>query len=84
MKKNIYIIHENDEWLIPLRESFKKIKAPFKEWHMDKVSFDFNQEVFVSDTLVTQAKIQCGCLDSKKFTPSSLPEYLHNGMKKLI
>ena len=51
---------------------------------LGKVSFDFNQEVFVYDTLVTQAKIQCGCLDSEKFTPSSLPEYLHNGMKKLI
>ena len=43
MKKNIYIIHENDEWLIPSRESFKKIKAPFKEWHMDKESFDFKK-----------------------------------------
>ena len=43
MEKNIYIIHENDEWLIPLRESFKKIDAPFKEWHMDRVSFDFKK-----------------------------------------
>ena len=43
MEKNIYIIHENDEWLVPLRESFKKIKAPFKEWHMDKESFDFKK-----------------------------------------
>ena len=43
MDKNIYVIHENDEWLIPLRESFKKIKAPFKEWHMDKESFDFKK-----------------------------------------
>jgi len=43
MEKNIYIIHENDEWLIPLRESFKKINAPFKEWHMDKKSFDFKK-----------------------------------------
>ena len=43
MEKNIYIIHENDEWLKPLRESFEKIKAPFKEWHMDKESFDFKQ-----------------------------------------
>ena len=40
MEKNIYIIHENDEWLIPLRESFKKIKAPYKEWHMNKVNID--------------------------------------------
>ncbi len=43
MEKNIYIIHENDEWLVPLRESFKKINAPFKEWHMDKESFDFKK-----------------------------------------
>ena len=43
VEKNIYIIHENDEWLIPLRESFKKIDAPFKEWHMDRVSFDFKK-----------------------------------------
>ena len=26
-----------------MRESFKKIKAPFKEWHMDKQSFDFKK-----------------------------------------
>ena len=51
---------------------------------LGKVSFDFNQDVFVFFILVTQAKIQCGCLDSQKFTPSSLPEYLHKGMKKLI
>ncbi len=43
MEKNIYIIHENDEWLIPLRESFKKIKAPYKEWHMDKVEIDLKK-----------------------------------------
>ena len=43
MEKNIYVIHENDEWLIPLRRSFEKIKAPFKEWHMDKENFDFKK-----------------------------------------
>ena len=51
---------------------------------LGKVSFDFNQDVFVGQTLVTQAIIQCGCVDYQKFTPSSLPEYLHKGMKKLI
>ena len=51
---------------------------------LGKVSFDFNQDVSVGETLVTHAKIQCGCLDYQKFTPSSLPEYLHTGMKKLI
>ena len=43
MEKNIYIIHENDEWLIPLRESFKKIKVPYKEWHMNKVNIDLKR-----------------------------------------
>ena len=38
--KKIYVIHENDEWLIPLRESFKKINAPYEEWHMNKAKFE--------------------------------------------
>jgi len=41
--KKIYVIHENDEWLIPLRNSFKKINAPFVEWHMDKVNIDYKK-----------------------------------------
>ena len=41
--KKIYVIHENDEWIVPLRESFKKIKAPFVEWHMNKEIFDYNK-----------------------------------------
>ena len=41
--KKIYVIHENDEWLIPLKESLKKINAPYKEWHMDKESFDYKK-----------------------------------------
>ena len=34
--RQIYIIHENDEWLIPLRKELKKINAPYKEWHMGR------------------------------------------------
>jgi len=34
MDKQIYIIHENDEWVVPLREELKKINAPYKEWHI--------------------------------------------------
>ena len=30
MTKQIYIIHENDEWVEPLREELKIINAPFK------------------------------------------------------
>lgn len=36
MDKHIYIIHENDEWVVPLREELKKINAPYKEWHIGK------------------------------------------------
>ena len=59
MEKKIYIIHENDEWLIPLRESFKKIKAPYKEWHMNKIetSEPANQANFTTkSTPVKQAQ----------------------------
>ena len=40
MIKQVYIIHENDEWVVPLREELKKINAPFKEWHMDRDKID--------------------------------------------
>ena len=40
MIKQAYIIHENDEWVVPLREELKKINAPFNEWHMDRDKID--------------------------------------------
>ena len=40
MIKQVYIIHENDEWVVPLREELKKINAPFNEWHMDRDKID--------------------------------------------
>ena len=40
MDKQIYIIHENDEWVAPLREELKKINAPYKEWHMGRDKID--------------------------------------------
>jgi acyl-CoA thioester hydrolase len=51
---------------------------------LGKVSFDFLQEAYVENNLITQAKIQCGSLNSVTFKPSPLPEYLHTGMKKLL
>ena len=39
----IYIIHENDKWMEPLRDSFEKQGIHFVEWHLGKGgSFDFN------------------------------------------
>ena len=51
---------------------------------LGKVSFDFLQEAYKEGELITQAKIQCGSLDTKNFQPSALPEYLQSGMKKLL
>ncbi len=42
MNKQIFIIHENDEWVVPLREELKKINAPYKEWHMNREKIDFS------------------------------------------
>ena len=40
MKKKIYIIHENDEWVEPLRNELQNINAPFEEWHLGKRNID--------------------------------------------
>ena len=40
MKNKIYILHENDEWIEPLRKELKDINAPFEEWHLGKRNVD--------------------------------------------
>ena len=40
MKKKIYIIHENDEWVEPLRKELNNINTPFEEWHLGKRNVD--------------------------------------------
>jgi len=40
MTNKIYIIHENDEWVEPLRNELKNINAPFEEWHLGKRNVD--------------------------------------------
>ena len=40
MKNKIYIIHENDEWIEPLRKELQDINAPFEEWHLGKRNID--------------------------------------------
>jgi len=36
MKDKIYILHENDEWVEPLRKELQAINVPFEEWHLGK------------------------------------------------
>jgi glutathione synthase/RimK-type ligase-like ATP-grasp enzyme len=41
----IYVIHENDAWLVPLREAFKELGQDFVEWHFGNGdTFDFSEE----------------------------------------
>jgi len=40
MKNKIYVLHENDEWVEPLRREFQAINAPFEEWHLGKRNVD--------------------------------------------
>ena len=40
MKNKIYVLHENDEWIEPLRREFQAINAPFEEWHLGKRNVD--------------------------------------------
>ena len=44
MTNKIYIIHENDEWVAPLRNELKNINAPFEEWHLGKRNVDHLDE----------------------------------------
>ena len=39
-----YIIHENDEWIEPLRYYLKNHSIPFEEWHMHRVNINMANE----------------------------------------
>ena len=36
----IFIIHENDEWVEPLRVHLHNLQVTFVDWHMDKVKIN--------------------------------------------
>jgi hypothetical protein len=38
----IFVIHENDEWLVPLRQAFEALGAPYEEWFLDELVMDLN------------------------------------------
>lgn len=39
----VFVIHENDEWLEPLRAAFKALGTPFEEWHLRDGLVDLTQ-----------------------------------------
>jgi hypothetical protein len=38
--RRIYVIHENDAWVEPLRAAFEQRSLPFEEWHLDQGALD--------------------------------------------
>jgi len=42
--KKAYIIHENDEWVEPLRYHLNNLSVPFEEWHMNRVNINTIKE----------------------------------------
>jgi hypothetical protein len=38
----IYVIHENDAWVEPLRAAFGELDLPFKEWFLSEGALDFS------------------------------------------
>lgn len=38
----IYVIHENSDWVVPLRAAFAEQQLPFEEWFLDQGLLDFS------------------------------------------
>lgn len=39
----IYVLHENEEWVAPLRTAFDRQRLPFEEWHLAQGSVDLGE-----------------------------------------
>lgn len=38
----VYVIHENEEWLIPLRKAFEELEVPYDEWFINEGSLSLD------------------------------------------
>ncbi len=38
----IYVIHENNDWVVPLRAAFSARKVPYAEWYLDRWAVDLS------------------------------------------
>ncbi len=43
MSKQIYIIHENDEWVVPLRAQLEQRNLPYKEWFLGEGNLNIDE-----------------------------------------
>jgi len=39
----VYIIHENDEWTLPLKLELQKLDVDFEDWHVEKANIDLGK-----------------------------------------
>ncbi len=42
MPPQIYVLHENRDWLPPFADAFDRLGVPWAEWFLDTASFDFS------------------------------------------
>jgi hypothetical protein len=40
----IYVIHENTDWILPLRKAFNEINVNHEEWFIDRVKLNLNEK----------------------------------------
>jgi hypothetical protein len=40
LSPRVYVIHENNDWVVPLRKEFDARGVPFTEWHLDQGVLD--------------------------------------------
>lgn len=43
MAKTIYILHENEEWVLPLRAALDELNAPYEEWFLHEGAIDMSE-----------------------------------------
>lgn len=41
--KKVYVIHENEPWVLPLRAAFEKLNVPYEEWFIDKLTLNLSE-----------------------------------------
>ena len=40
--EKIYVIHENNDWVVPLRKAFTERNLPYSEWYLDQWAVDLS------------------------------------------
>ena len=38
----IYVLHENEAWVLPLRAAFAELRLPYDEWFVDSGTVDLH------------------------------------------